>query len=125
MSIALRGSAIAIGCMIASFLLAGVILFLAGLCYSAMLALAPAWLAALTTALGVLAVALAAWALGLIIVRQPSPHEDSETAIAELVAAQALTAIRTHPHVGALTALAAGFALGASPELRHVLRKFL
>jgi hypothetical protein len=125
MNIGLRASGVVVAFLVASFLLAGLILFLAGLCYTAIVAVAPAWVAGLTTALGVLVIALATWAFGLAALKSASPRNASDSALAELVASQALAAIRSHPHLGALTALAAGFAIGASPELRQTLRKIL
>lgn len=103
------------------------------LCFAAYLALLERLsppLAALVTGLAAIILAALIVFLGRAIAArvQPPPHRDANDLVAELrnlLGEEVMAQAAAHPQATVLTSLLSGFALGAFPELRHVLRDLL
>ncbi|TAL03260.1 MAG: hypothetical protein EPO08_04740 [Rhodospirillaceae bacterium] len=125
---------------VASLIVAGAVVALGGFSYVALLNVMPAPAAAFISILACLLAAViiiigGQWAIGH---RCTPPKSDTNEnarnqledgaileALGGLAGKEAADLIREYPQASSLAALAAGFAVGAHPELRDLLRRFL
>ena len=126
--------------LVASLVVVAAIVALGAFSYVALLSVMPAPIAALVTILAGLIAAVVIVVGGQWLLRRNyetskagtarghRKQTEAESILEELGAfasKEATDLIRKHPQAGALAALAAGFAVGATPELRDILRRLI
>ena len=110
----------------AAVILGGVLVFLGALTYFGLAEAMPVPAAAVLTTIAALIVVAIILAGGYRIARGRRPGVFNEDSLANelgrILGADVGEMVRKHPHQTLLGSLAAGFAVGASPRLREILR---